>query len=113
MRTNGTTLVLRELHTDYISLDQDPKDAVDIGTHSAAFLYLASTPTVTPQTLDILTAARNRSGDYIPVGQVVFQAATTTSTFVYLTQLGRYIRLRSELTPGSQATWEGLVVPKN
>lgn len=104
-------LRLRDEHEQSESLDQPPNEAVNIGEHPAAFVFVnVSGFGGTCQTLEILTAARNRSADYFTAH--TFTLTGTTSTYVYLDELGEYIRYKSQLHTDTKSTWESLVVPK-
>jgi hypothetical protein len=105
----GGTFTLRNLFQDVTSVDQDPNTALGLGDNSEAFVYVNVAQISGTQTLEFLTSARNRQSDYFTVKTFVF--TTTTTTYAYLTQLGRYLRTKSRIGPGDSVTWESLVVP--
>ncbi len=104
-------LRLRDEHEQSESLDQPPREAVSIGEHPDAFVYVnVSGFGGTCQTLEILTSARNRSADYFTAH--TFTITGTTATYAYVTELGEFLRYKSQLHTDTKSTWEALVVPK-
>lgn len=115
--SDGETLILKDLGTDYTSTSINTAMSADVGRSSKAFVEVNHTSASglgggsATQTIEIYTGARNRPTDFFLAATIYIVATGTTSTV--LSGLGRYVAYKSQIPSGAKPEWEMLLNPKD